>query len=133
MSVASSNTNEMGGMFEINATAAPEPQGRRTGDTDCSRKSQRIQADGPPAEELARVKAKHRTSLLAGLTSPMQRNLVIALGLAQHNDPHHYQTLFTKYEQVTPAGYPARGASSTCPTTRWCWWWNRSEKAKKKV
>ena len=32
----------------------------------------------------------------------MQRNLVIALGLAQHNDPHYYQTLFTKYEQVTP-------------------------------
>lgn len=32
----------------------------------------------------------------------MQRNILIALGLAQHNDPHHYQTLFTKYAQVTP-------------------------------
>ena len=98
---ASSDTREVGGLFHIVATAAPTHQVDEL-ETLIAQELKRMQATAPADEELARVKAKHRTSLLAGLTSPMQRNLLIALGLAQHNDPHHYQTLFTKYAQVTP-------------------------------
>ncbi len=114
---ASGDTNEVGGLFQICATAAPEHKVDEL-ETLMQQEVQRIQADGPTAEELARVKAKYRTSLLAGLSSPMQRNLIIALGLAQHNDPHYYRTLFTKYEQVTPPGHPARGAASTLPDNK---------------
>ena len=98
---ASGDTNELGGLFQIAATAAP---GHKVDALEklMQQEIERIQTTAPAVEELARVKAKHRTSLLAGLTSPIQRNLVIALGLAQHNDPHHYRTLFAQCEQVTP-------------------------------
>jgi zinc protease len=98
---ASGDAREVGGLFQVVATAAPTHKVDEL-ETLISQELKRMQATAPASDELARVKAKHRTSLLAGLTSPMRRNILIATGLAQHNDPHHYQTLFTRYEQVTP-------------------------------
>ncbi len=96
---ASSETSEVGGVFTILATIAPgqtvdevqQAIGQVVAD---------VQAAPIPAEELARVRAKYRTGLLQRLTSPVQRTFVIALGLAQHDDPNYYQKLFTTYEAV---------------------------------
>ncbi len=98
---ASGDAQEVGGLFQIVATAAPGHQIEEL-ETLIDQQLKRIQATAPEAEELARVKAKFRTSLLTGLTSPLHRNIIIALGLTQHNDPHHYQTQFAQYAQVTP-------------------------------
>jgi zinc protease len=113
---ASSNTNEVGGQFEISATAAPNHTVAEL-EQQIQAEMARIQAEGPTADELSRVLSKHRTSLLAGLASPMQRNLVIALGLTQFQDPHHYQTMFTRYAEVTPADIQ-RVAKQYLPETK---------------
>jgi len=98
---ASGQTQEVGGLFQIAATVAPDHQ---VSDVEqiLERELSRIQTAAPNAAELARVKAKHRTASLAALASPLYRTIAIALGLAQHNDPHHYRSEFTQYAQVTP-------------------------------
>lgn len=113
---ASSETNEVGGMFEISATAAPNHDIAEL-EQQIQAEVARMQAEGPTADELSRVQAKHRTSLLAGLASPMQRNLVIAMGLTQFQDPHHYQTMFTRYAAVTTADIQ-RVAKQYLPETK---------------
>jgi zinc protease len=98
---ARSDARELGGLFQITATAAPDQTIQQI-EALLAEQVQRCQTQAPDAEELARVQAKYRTSLLTGLASPLQRNLVIALGLAQHQDPHYYRTMFERYAQVTP-------------------------------
>jgi zinc protease len=98
---ARSDARELGGLFQITATAAPDQTIAQI-EALLAEQVQRCQTQAPAAEELARVQAKYRTSLLTGLASPLQRNLVIALGLAQHRDPHYYRTMFERYALVTP-------------------------------
>ncbi len=97
----SSNVNEIGGMFVVDATAAPQA---KVEDIEGLIEAEltRIKEEAPGEDEVQRVKTKLRTSQLVGLTSPMQRTFVIALGLAQHNDPHYYEKSLAKLEAVTP-------------------------------
>jgi zinc protease len=98
---ALNDTREVGGMFQIFATTAPNHKVDEL-ESLIGRELQQIQTTAPSEAELARVKAKHRTSLLTSLTSPLYRNIAIATGLVQFNDPHYYQTQFTRYDAVTP-------------------------------
>ena len=97
---ASSDTNEVGGAFKIAATIAP---GKSVSEVEAliAEVIEGVQSTIASAEQVDRVKAKYRTDLLVDLTSPIQRTIVIALSLAQHDDPHYYQSLFTKFEAVT--------------------------------
>ncbi len=99
---ASSETSELGGMFKVVATLAP---GKSVDEAEqlMGEVIHDVQSSPVSEAELARVKAKYRTGLLIGLTSPLRRAFVIGLGLAQHDDPDYYRKLFTRYEAVTPA------------------------------
>lgn len=94
--------NELGGMFRIWATIAP---GSTVEDVERRLEAEltRIRSTAPGDDELARSKRKYRTDLLVGLSSPMRRTIVVALGLAQHDDPEYYRNEFARYEQVTPS------------------------------
>ena len=98
---ASSNVNEIGGMFVIDAVAAPQATVEDL-EKQIAAELDKIRETPPEADELQRVKTKLRTSQLVGLTSPNQRTIVIALGLAQHNDPHYYEEQLKRLEAVTP-------------------------------
>jgi len=97
---ATSQTGEIGGLFKIAATVAP---GQSVADVEAQLKTtlDQLRHSGVSDAEMKRVKAKYRTDLLVGLTSPMQRAIVIGLGLVQHDDPHYYRVLFQRYEAVT--------------------------------
>ncbi len=99
---ASSETSEIGGTFKVMATIAPG-QSVAEVETLMQQVIADVQAAPISTAELLRVQAKYRTGLLVGLTSPVQRTFVIGLGLAQHNDPQYYQSLFTRYEAVSVA------------------------------
>lgn len=97
---ASSITGELGGMFVISATAAP---GHSIDDLEAlvAAELKRLATEPPSDEELSRVKTKHRTGQLTGMTSPQRRAFAIAMGYAQYDDPHFYKTYFTDYAKVT--------------------------------
>ncbi len=97
---AANETSEIGGLFKITATVA---EGKTVEEVEAliDKTLKHVQSSGVSDSELTRVKAKYRTDMLTGLTSPTQRAFVIAMGLAQHHDPHYYQSAFTRYESVT--------------------------------
>ena len=97
---AANETGEIGGLFKVTATVAPGKE-LSVVEASIAKTIAEVQASGISQEELARVKAKYRTDMLVGLTSPVQRTFVIGMGLAQHNDVHYYQSLFSRYEAVT--------------------------------
>ena len=90
---------ELGGALKIHATVAPgsTPAAVEQAFDEVLRS---IEEAGVSASELERVKAKYRTDLLQGLTSPTQRAFVIAMGYALYDDPHYYQQSFRRYDQV---------------------------------
>ena len=97
---AANDTGEMGGRFQISATVAPGTSVSGV-ESLIGEEIARLRSVPVSNDELARVKAKYRTEMLMSLTAPLRRTLVIGLGLAQHGDPHYYQSLFSRYEKVT--------------------------------
>lgn len=97
---ANNESGEIGGMFKLYATIAA---GKTVDEVEelIASTIDAVRAEGVSEAEVARIKAKYRTDMLVGLTSPIQRTFVIGMGLAQHNDPHYYQSLFTRYDAVT--------------------------------
>jgi zinc protease len=97
---AANEASEVGGLFKITATLAP---GESCDDLESRLAAtvRIVRQEGVSSEEVARTKAKYRTDTLVGLTSPTQRAFVIAMGLAQHGDPHYYQTVFRRSDAVS--------------------------------
>jgi zinc protease len=99
---ASSATSEMGGMFEISVIVAPQSTVEEV-EHQIGEQLARLQSVAPSEDELDRIKRKYRTQSLIGLTAPMRRAIVIALGLAQHDDPEHFRAEFARHDAVTTA------------------------------
>ncbi len=99
---ADSDTRELDGLFTVSATVAPGSSIEKV-EQALAQQLERIRKDGPTADELTRALAKHEHSFLQSLTSVTMRAFAIAMGYAQHNDPHYYQKTITDYVRVTPA------------------------------
>jgi zinc protease len=97
---ASSDTSQLGGLFTIDATAAPQQSLDAIEQVLASRLEQ-IRSQGPSQEELQRALIKHEVRTLQNLASPMSRAFIIGMGYAQYDDPHYYRKLFTDYAGVT--------------------------------
>lgn len=99
---ADSDTRELDGLFTVSATVAPGSSIEKV-EQALAQQLERIRKDGPTADELNRALAKHEHGFLQSLTSVTMRAFAIAMGYAQHNDPHYYQKTITDYVRVTPA------------------------------
>jgi zinc protease len=62
-----------------------------------------VQTSPPSDAELARALALYEKASFARLTSPLGRAVTLAVGFAQNSDARHYQKIFARYYQVTPA------------------------------
>ncbi|MDB4951976.1 MAG: peptidase domain protein, partial [Gemmatimonadetes bacterium] len=64
---------------------------------------QRLKAEGPTAEEVARAKAGAEVDFLEGLESNLGKAAVLADGLIYHNDPGYFRTSYRMSQAVTAA------------------------------
>src|SRR4051794_2308325 len=98
---AGSDTKEITGLFELQATAA---EGKSTDEIEKVFASEiaRLKAEPPSPAELARGLARHETAAYSRLTRSIGRAITIGTGYAQHDDPEHYRKEFARYFKVTP-------------------------------
>ena len=99
---AQQRTNENGGEFRITLTPRP---GHTLTELELATDSiiERLQRDGPTADEVARAKAGIELSFLSGLQSNLGKADLLADGLVFHGDPGFYKKEYTEAESVTPA------------------------------
>jgi len=99
---AQQRTNENGGEFRITLTPRP---GHTLTELELATDSiiERLQRDGPTADEVARAKAGIELAFVAGLESNLQKADMLADGLVFHGDPAYYQKEYAESESVTPA------------------------------
>jgi predicted Zn-dependent peptidase len=64
---------------------------------------QRLQKDGPTADEVARAKAGIELGFVSGLESNLQKAEILAGGAVFHNDPGYYRTQYAESQSVTAA------------------------------
>ncbi len=99
---ADSETKETAGLFRIDATAADSAAKLEAIEAIIQREIDAIQKEAPSAGELSRALAKYESATIGMMTSPLMRAVVLGVGLAQHDDPNHYQKDFARYPKVTP-------------------------------
>jgi zinc protease len=99
---AQQRTNENGGEFRITLTPRP---GHSLTELELATDSiiQRVQRDGPTADEVARAKAGIELGFVSGLESNLQKAEILADGFVFHGDPGYYRKEYTEAESVTPA------------------------------
>ena len=99
---AQQRTNENGGEFRITLTPRP---GHTLTQLELATDSiiQRLQREGPTADEVARAKAGIELGFVSGLESNLQKAEILANGAVFHGDPGYYKTQYAEAESVTPA------------------------------
>ena len=99
---AQQRTNENGGEFRITLTPRP---GHSLTELELATDSiiQRLQKDGPTADEVLRAKAGIELGFVSGLESNLQKAEILADGSVFHGDPGYYRKEYTEAESVTPA------------------------------
>lgn len=99
---ASQNTSESGGEFRITLTPRP---GHTLTELELATDSiiQRLQRDGPTADEVARAKAGIELGFVSGLESNLNKALTLAQGQVLHGDPGYYHKQYTEAQNVTAA------------------------------
>jgi zinc protease len=99
---AGQGTNENGGEFRITLTPRP---GHSLTDLELATDSiiQRLQREGPTADEVARAKAGIELGFVSGLESNLNKALTLAQGQVFHNDPGYYRKQYAEAQSVTPA------------------------------
>jgi zinc protease len=99
---ANSDTKEVSGLFTIQSTAL---EGKTLADIErvLAAELDRIRKKAPEENELARALANHEKSYFVGLTGPLNRAIVLAVGFSQKNDPLHYQKDYERFFRVTTA------------------------------
>ncbi len=98
---ADSDTKEIAGLFTIDATTAvgKEPEELEKA---LDGVLQSLRDRPPTADELERALAKVEKGVYAGMTAPLGRAIVLAIGSAQHDDPEYYRKDVERYFRVTP-------------------------------
>jgi zinc protease len=99
---AQQRTNENGGEFRITLTPRP---GHSLTELELATDSiiERLQRDGPTAEEVARAKAGIELGFVSGLESNLQKAETLSDGFVFHGDPGYYRKAYDEAESVTPA------------------------------
>jgi zinc protease len=99
---AQQRTNESGGEFRITLTPRP---GHSLTELELATDSiiERLQRDGPTAEEVARAKAGIELGFVSGLESNLQKAETLSDGFIFHGDPGYYRKSYDEAESVTPA------------------------------
>jgi zinc protease len=99
---AQQRTNENGGEFRITLTPRP---GHSLTELELATDSiiQRLQRDGPTADEVARAKAGIELAFVSGLESNLQKAEILSDGSVFHGDPGHYRKDYSAAESVTQA------------------------------
>jgi zinc protease len=99
---AQQRTNENGGEFRITLTPRP---GHSLTELELATDSiiQRVQRDGPTADEVARARAGIELGFVSGLESNLQKAETLADGAVFHNDPGYYKKEYAEAQSVTPA------------------------------
>jgi zinc protease len=99
---AQQRTNENGGEFRITLTPRP---GHTLTELELATDSiiQRLQREGPTADEVARAKAGIELGFVSGLESNLQKAEILATGLVFHNDPGYYRQDYREAQSVTAA------------------------------
>jgi zinc protease len=99
---AQQRTAENGGEFRITLTPRP---GHTLTELEVATDSiiERLQHDGPTADEVARAKAGIELSFVSGLESNLAKADMLASGFVFHGDPGFYKKEYTEAESVTPA------------------------------
>jgi zinc protease len=99
---AQQRTAENGGEFRVTLTPRP---GHTLTELEVATDSiiERLQREGPTADEVARAKAGIELSFVAGLESNLAKADMLASGFVFHGDPGFYKKEYTEAESVTPA------------------------------
>ena len=99
---AQQRTAENGGEFRITLTPRP---GHTLTELELATDSiiERLQRDGPTADEVARAKAGIELAFVSGLESNLEKADMLADGFVFHGDPGYYKKEYTEAESVTPA------------------------------
>ena len=99
---AQQRTNENGGEFRITLTPRP---GHSLTELELATDSiiERLQRDGPTAEEVARAKAGIELGFVSGLESNLQKAEILSDGFVFHADPGYYRKSYSEAESVTTA------------------------------
>jgi zinc protease len=99
---AQQRTNENGGEFRITLTPRP---GHSLTELELATDSiiERLQRDGPTAEEVARAKAGIELGFVSGLESNLQKAEILSDGFVFHGNPGYYRQSYNEAESVTPA------------------------------
>ena len=99
---AGQNTDENGGKFRITITPRP---GHTLTELELATDSiiQKLQRDGPTADEVARAKAGIELGFVSGLESNLQKASILEQGLVFHGDPGFYRKQYNEAESVTAA------------------------------
>jgi zinc protease len=98
---ASNGGREIGGIFTIDATAAPQRTVEEIEHV-IAAQLDALRTGAPSVAEVERTRTKHEVAALRSLSSPTSRAVAIAGGLAQYGDPHHYQKQFSDFAKVEP-------------------------------
>jgi zinc protease len=99
---AQQRTAENGGEFRI--TLTPRPGHSHTAlELATDSIIERLQRDGPTADEVARAKAGIELEFVSGLESNLQKADMLADGFVFHGDPGFYKKEYAESESVTPA------------------------------
>lgn len=98
---ASSDTQEIAGMFSIDAIVAP---GKTTDEVEQAIQSEleKIRSTPPSEKEVVRAQRKYQKEMLEFLTDTTGRAFAIGMGLAQFDNPHRYQVEYRDRSNVTP-------------------------------
>jgi len=98
---AQQRTNENGGEFRVTLTPRP---GHSLTELELATDSiiQRLQRDGPTADEVARAKAGIELGFVSGLESNLQKAEILAEGSVFHGDPGYYRQAYREAQSVTP-------------------------------
>lgn len=96
---AGSDTKEIAGLFEIEATAG-EGKTIEAIEAILAEEIEKARTAAPTPAELARALAKIETGYYGVLTGPLERAKILASGFAQYDDPEHYRKSFARYFRV---------------------------------
>jgi zinc protease len=99
---AGNNTNEIGGVFQITATAAPGKSLDEI-EKEINKELDRIKKDPPTAEEMARALNVQESQAIYGLQTNLGLNGRISSFAGFINNPNDFQADLDRYRKVTPA------------------------------
>ncbi|MBV6496267.1 MAG: insulinase family protein [Acidobacteria bacterium ACB1] len=99
---AFNSASEIGGQFQINATARP---GKSLDDIEAAVNAEieKIQKDGVTADEVNRAVAGREASAIYGLQTVLGKSAQLADYMGYLNTPNYFQKDLDRYSKVTPA------------------------------